>query len=73
MLSPADAGLIELGAAVAMRRNGYRRSDVSTRPERTDLVRFTKRVAGQRKRMIRRCVDDARLRRRFPMRLAAAD
>ena len=41
VLSPQDAGLIEVAAKLTMRRNGYRPSGVAARPDAGRAVSFT--------------------------------
>jgi sulfotransferase family protein len=68
-LTPAQSGLIEVMGRLAMYRNGYRSSDISGRPDPSGVAGFVRRAVELRGVMTRRRLVDARLRRRFPMRL----
>jgi hypothetical protein len=71
VLAPSEAGLIELLGRLAMHRNGYRPSEVSRHPDRQAMVRCLRRLAGIRVGITKRRIRDARLRRDFPVPLAA--
>ncbi len=70
-LDPKDIGLVELVSRRQMGRYGYERSDAGAHPRPADTAAAVTRKAAIRSWLVKRRVADARLRRRFPMPLAA--
>jgi hypothetical protein len=70
-LAPTDIGLVELVSRRQMDGYGYAQSDAAARPRPAQIVSSVSRKATIRGWLVKRRVADARLRRRFPMPLAA--
>jgi hypothetical protein len=70
-LAPSEVGLVEWVARREMARQGYAPSDAGRRPEPAHVAAALKQIAATRRSQAQMRLADARLRRRFPMPLAA--
>jgi hypothetical protein len=71
VLAPDQVGLVEFVSLPQMWRYGYRRSGLAARPRAADVVESLDKIARTRAWLVKRRWEDARLRRRFPVPLAA--